>query len=140
MKKIIEEYKKVNTEKIMSIDEVVKELINYLNDDYFNDSCYDEEPMSIDDYKDEVKDILTYSLDIENVSDEELEEIANKTYLTFIDKCNKFRNEQKDYEKSLFQDRNSIRDELSNWYDYEDDVCFLTLDEIIDLIIENGNK
>lgn len=139
MKKIVEEFRKVNTEKVMSVDEVVEDLIDYLDEDYFNDS-YDEEPMSIDEYKDEVKDILTYSLDIENVSDKELEEIVNKTYSTFIDKCNKFIKERKDYEKSLFQDRNSIRDILSNWYDYEEDIYLLTLDEVIDLIIENGNK
>ena len=139
MKKIIEEYKKVNTEKVMSIDEVIKELIDYLDNEYCSDYI-EEEPMSIDDYKDEARDILDYNLDIRDISDEELEEIANKTYSTFVDKRNKFIKEQKDYEKSLFQDRNSIRDILSNWFDYEDLISFLTLDEVIDFIIENGNK
>ena len=139
MKKIVEEFRKVNTEKIMSIDEVIKELIDYLDNEYYSDYI-EEEPISIDDYKDEARDILDYNLDIRDISDEELEEIANKTYSTFVDKRNKFIKEQKDYEKSLFQDRNSIRDILSNWFDYEDLISFLTLDEVIDFIIENGNK
>ena len=138
MKKIVEEFRKVNTEKVMSVDEVVEDLIDYLDEDYFNDS-YDEEPMSIDDYKDEVKDILTYSLDIENVSDKELEEIVNKTYSTFIDKFNKFRDDLRKYEESLFETRDDIIRELGGWFDYTD-LTVLTLGDVIDLIIKNGNK
>ena len=138
MKKIVEEFRKVNTEKVMSVDEVVEDLIDYLDEDYFNDS-YDEEPMSIDDYKDEVKDILTYSLDIENVSDKELEEIVNKTYSTFIDKFNKFRDDLRKYEESLFETRDDIIRELGGWFDYTD-LAVLTLSDVIDLIIKNGNK
>ena len=138
MRKVIEEIKRVNTEKIMSVDEVIEDLIDYLDEDYFSES-YDEKPMSIDDYKDEVKDILTYSLDIEYVSDEELEEIVDKTYSIFVDKFNKFRDDVRKYEESLFETRDNIIRELGGWFDYTD-LTVLTLSDVIDLIIKNGNK
>ena len=137
-----EKFKRANSEEEIFINDVVQDLIEYIKD-----GDYEELP-SIDEIKDIVEDILTYNLCIEeDVSDEEfkeivkeiVEEIFNKVYQLFVDKFNKFRINLREYEESLFQNRDNIMEELQDWFENHNFEC-LTLNEVIDLIIKNGNS
>ena len=127
-----EKFKRANSEEEIFINDVVQDLIEYIKD-----GDYEELP-SIDEIKDIVEDILTYNLCIEeDVSDEEFKE--NKVYQLFVDKFNKFRINLREYEESLFQNRDNIMEELQDWFENHNFEC-LTLNEVIDLIIKNGNS
>ena len=137
-----EKFKRANSEEEIFINDVVQDLIEYIKD-----GDYEGLP-SIDEIKDIIEDILTCNLCIEgDVSDEEfkeivkeiVEEIFNKVYQLFVDKFNKFRIDSRKYEESLFQNRDNIMEELQDWFENHN-FEYLTLDEVIDLIIKNGNS
>ena len=137
-----EKFKRANSEEEIFINDVVQDLIEYIKD-----GDYEGLP-SIDEIKDIIEDILTCNLCIEeDVSDEEfkeivkeiVEEIFNKVYQLFVDKFNKFRIDSRKYEESLFQNRDNIMEELQDWFENHNFEC-LTLNEVIDLIIKNGNS
>ena len=137
-----EKFKRANSEEEIFINDVVEDLIEYIKD-----GDYEGLP-SIDEIKDIIEDILTCNLCIEgDVSDEEfkeivkeiVEEIFNKVYQLFVDKFNKFRIDSRKYEESLFQNRDNIMEELQDWFENHNFEC-LTLNEVIDLIIKNGNS
>ena len=137
-----EKFKRANSEEEIFINDVVQDLIEYIKD-----GDYEGLP-SIDEIKDIIEDILTCNLCIEgDVSDEEFKEIVkeivgeifNKVYQLFVDKFNKFRIDSRKYEESLFQNRDNIMEELQDWFENHN-FEYLTLDEVIDLIIKNGNS
>lgn len=134
MKQLVHEAKYISIVKELSIDEVVNLIIDLYDGDDFLDGM-----LTPQEFSDEVRCILETE-NIEDVSDNEFDKIVNKAYPIYVDKLNRYVNFEKKSEEDLFANREIIKDTLREWYDYYGDFYFLSLDEIIDLIIENGNK
>ena len=135
MKQLTQEIKYIDVARELSIPDVIDIIIETYDDDEFCDS----EMLTPAEFSDEVT--VTLKLEgITDVSDSEYDEIVDKAYQIYVTKFNEYVNRAKKSEKELLANREIIRDTLQDWYDYNEDILVLSIDEVIDLIIENGNK
>ena len=135
MKQLTQEIKYLDVERELSTPEVIDIIIETYDDDEFRDS----EMLTPAEFSDEVK--VTLKLEgIIDISGNEYDEIVDKAYQIYITKFNEYINREKESERELLANRELIKDTLQDWYDYNEEIGVLSIDEVIDLIIENGNK
>lgn len=126
MKKIINNVKYVESTEDVTIDEIVED---FMNNEFFiedwNDGDYD------------VEDFDNFFEDYE-LTKEEFDEVCKKIY----EAAEKRVEETKKEEEGLLKDRKSILALIRDLYDDCDEPIFrfLSSEEILDLIIENGKK
>lgn len=142
MKKIIYEYKYIQKELDVSEEDIINEVSIRLDDDSETLKLYDfdELPSYIDDL---------LSDDYYILSPDEEDNIRNKLIPLIESKYNELMDQQRNAELDLLRNRTSIifsiaglLDELSFHYPrVSGDLGYsLSAEEIVDLIIQNGNK
>lgn len=125
MKKIEYEWTKKEKEVNVSAEEIADGIIEYFEYDNGDDICEDD---------------ISYYLQKEEISDatnEDFDEID-----TLIrDKLDEAIAEAKRTQKEYFRNRNSILDILNTFMEADDnEVWYLTSEEILNEILKNGNK
>lgn len=119
----------------------IDELVNLCLDEWYND-YYDEDDF-YEDFEQAENDINNFldSYDIVDVTQEEKRELFNRVKEGIHERINLQKQAIIDY---YFADRKkiiSLLDEMLDYYNrYTTDPINLTLEEVLDLIIKNGNK
>ena len=127
MKKIVQKYKFEESTENVTADEIARD---FMNREFFPED-WESDDFDFDDY--------AYFFEDYELTDEEYKEVYNRICELADEAVKEARKE----EESYLKDRESILRVLNDWV--SDDYDFntfklLSLEEILDLIIENGNK
>lgn len=143
MKKINYEYSYVRNETDISEEDIINEILSYIDDDSETLKEYEfyELPTYIDDFLND-DDRYILSLDEENSIKNKLIPLVEKRY-------NDIMNQERENELDFLKDRRTIIFTIAGLLDELSFHCprvsgdfgySLTAEEIVDLIIQNGNK